>query len=156
MKPIAVLVSVLVLLVPAGAHATETAKVLYYDAAHAGEFADNVDRGAANWNSRLTKVHLRQWHAGDPRHITVSVDDGWPRADPGPLGSGTVTIGRRATREGHDPTRIAAHELGHILGLPDRRTGRCADLMSGSSAGTSCTNAYPSAREATTVDHSFD
>jgi snapalysin len=51
--------------------------------------------------------------------------------------------------------RGAAHELGHILGLPDNRTGRCSDLMSGHSAPTSCTNAHPSPAEAATVDSNF-
>jgi snapalysin len=64
-------------------------------------------------------------------------------------------MGREAVDEGYYEPRIAAHEFGHILGLPDNRTGRCSDLMSGSSAPTSCTNAYPSATEAATVDSRF-
>ncbi|MEK8105894.1 snapalysin family zinc-dependent metalloprotease [Micromonospora sp. M12] len=43
-------------------------------------------------------------------------------------------MGRTAVNQGYDRTRIATHEVGHILGLPDRRTGLCTDLMSGSSA----------------------
>ena len=64
-------------------------------------------------------------------------------------------MGRQAVVEGHNPTRIAAHEIGHILGLPDRRTGLCQDLMSGASAGTSCTNAYPNPRERAAVEANF-
>jgi snapalysin len=64
-------------------------------------------------------------------------------------------MGRQAVTEGHDKVRIAAHELGHILGLPDRRTGLCTDLMSGASAGTSCKNPNPNAAEKAEVVRNF-
>jgi snapalysin len=64
-------------------------------------------------------------------------------------------MGRQAVAQGHSPARIAAHELGHILGLPDRRTGLCTDLMSGSSAPPSCRNAFPNAAEAAEVNRLF-
>ena len=51
---------------------------------------------------------------------------------------------------------IAAHELGHMLGLPDRKPGPCSQLMSGASAGTSCTNPYPSAAEKAQVERNFE
>jgi snapalysin len=57
--------------------------------------------------------------------------------------------------QGYYQPRIAAHEFGHLLGLPDRRTGLCSDLMSGSSAPVSCANANPNAREASTVNANF-
>jgi snapalysin len=64
-------------------------------------------------------------------------------------------MGRQAVSDGFDPTRIVAHELGHILGLPDRRTGLCSDLMSGHSAPTSCRNAKPSPKEIAEVERNF-
>jgi|GEM_PF-2590508 len=60
-----------------------------------------------------------------------------------------------AINQGYHVPRIATHELGHLLGLPDRRTGRCSDLMSGSSAPGSCTNDEPSAAEIAQVDALF-
>lgn len=137
------------------APATAAVRVLYYDASRAAEFAVAVDQGATNWNRAVTNVHLLPARPGEPVHITVHVDDGWPRALPGKLGNGRFYLGRSAVRDGHDPVRIAAHEFGHLLGLPDRRTGRCADLMSGSSAGTSCRDAVPNASEASEVDAKF-
>jgi snapalysin len=85
----------------------------------------------------------------------VLADDGWPRAEPGEPGEGTVWMGREAVRQGYDVTRIAAHELGHTLSLPDRRTGQCSDLMSGHSAPVDCKNARPSPAEAAEVEQAF-
>jgi snapalysin len=64
-------------------------------------------------------------------------------------------MGREAVNDGYYTPRIAAHEFGHILGLPDRRTGLCTDLMSGSSAPVSCRNPNPNTTEATTVNNLF-
>lgn len=128
------------------------ARVVYYDASRAGEFTTNFTQAAQIWNSRVSNVRLQ---AGTPATVTIYVDNGWPRAYVTGLGSGRVYMGWQAVNEGYHRTRIATHELGHILGLPDRRTGLCSDLMSGSSAPVSCTNAYPSAAEAAEVDRRF-
>ncbi|WUP51990.1 snapalysin family zinc-dependent metalloprotease [Micromonospora globbae] len=133
----------------AGASAART---VYYDASRTGEFRTNFDQAAQIWNSRVSNVRLVP---GTPASITIYVDDGWPRAQVTGLGSGRIWMGRTAVNQGYHRTRIAAHEFGHILGLPDRRTGLCADLMSGSSAPVSCTNAYPNATEASRVNQLF-
>ncbi|MGH3437098.1 MAG: snapalysin family zinc-dependent metalloprotease [Sciscionella sp.] len=130
-------------------HAAPT--VLYYDASGAGEFQQVVNDAADIWNQSVHNVQLKPGTGS----ITVLADDGWPRTYPNGLGAGTVYMGREAVNEGYDPTRIAAHELGHILGLPDNRTGLCSDLMSGHSAPVSCTNAHPSQAEAAQVDANF-
>ncbi|MGW3368993.1 snapalysin family zinc-dependent metalloprotease [Streptosporangium canum] len=127
-------------------------RVLRYDASRAAEFRSVVDQAAQIWNSSVTNVRLV---AGSPADFVVLADNGWPRAQPTSLGRGTVWIGRQATAQGHNPLRISAHEIGHILGLPDRRTGRCTDLMSGASAGTTCTNPYPNAAEKAEVERYF-
>ncbi|GAA3114125.1 hypothetical protein GCM10010466_01530 [Planomonospora alba] len=127
-------------------------RTLRYDASRAAEFRSAVDRAAQIWNGSVGNVRLVP---GTPADLVVLADNGWPRAQPLGLGRGTVWMGRQATDQGYDPLRIATHELGHILGLPDRRTGRCTDLMSGSSAGTGCTNPYPSSAERAAVDRNF-
>jgi snapalysin len=131
------------------------ARVLYYDASRAAEFVSAVNQGAANWNASVTNVQLAPVPAGRRANITIYADNGWPRAYTTSLGNGRIYMGRQAVAQGHSPTRIAAHELGHILGLPDRRTGRCTDLMSGSSAPASCRNAFPNATEANQVNNLF-
>ncbi|GAA3142479.1 MULTISPECIES: snapalysin family zinc-dependent metalloprotease [Nonomuraea] len=140
------------LLVTAPAQATALVTVIRYDASRAAEFSATVDQAAQVWNAAMSNVRLVR---GTPAHFVVLADNGWPRALPTGLGRGTVWMGRQAVNEGYYPLRIATHEIGHILGLPDRRTGRCTDLMSGSSAPVSCRNANPSAAERAEVDRNF-
>jgi snapalysin len=139
---------------PATAQDVDAAAVrtLYYDASGAAEFKAAVDKGAQVWNANVANVRLLP---GTPANIRIVADDGWPRAQPTSLGNGRVWMGRQATAEGHDPVRIAAHELGHILGLPDRKPGPCTSLMSGSTAGTSCKNPVPNAAEKAEVERNF-
>ncbi|GGT01604.1 peptidase [Planobispora rosea] len=140
--------------VPAQAEPAPSAAVrtLRYDASRAAEFRAAVDQAAQIWNASVTNVRLVP---GTPADFVVLADNGWPRALPTRLGRGTIWIGRQATSQGYNALRISTHEIGHILGLPDRRTGRCTDLMSGSSAGVSCTNPYPNAAEKAEVDRNF-
>ncbi|MEO3868658.1 snapalysin family zinc-dependent metalloprotease [Nonomuraea sp. B12E4] len=138
------------LLVTAPAQAAALVRVLRYDASRAAEFVSAVNQGAQIWNSNVVNVRLLQ---GTPANFVVIADNGWPRAQPRSLGNGTIWMGREASN--YNWVRIASHEMGHILGLPDRRTGLCSDLMSGSSAPVSCTNATPSMAERTAVDRNF-
>ncbi|MEU6908647.1 snapalysin family zinc-dependent metalloprotease [Streptomyces coeruleorubidus] len=131
------------------------ARVLTYDVGGSAEFRSAVDRGAAIWNESVDAVELRPAAAGQRANIRVLADNGWPRALPTTLGNGTVYIGRQAVDQGYNTVRISAHELGHILGLPDRKPGPCSSLMSGSSAGTACTNPYPNAAERAEVEGKF-
>ncbi|MEU4428028.1 snapalysin family zinc-dependent metalloprotease [Actinoplanes sp. NPDC024001] len=135
--------------------ASAAPRILYYDASQAQEFVSVVHQGAQIWNSRVTNVRLEPVPAGRTPNIRVYADNNWPRAQTTSLGNGRWWMGRQAVNQGYHQPRIAAHEFGHLLGLPDRRTGLCADLMSGSSAPVSCTNAYPNSREAATVNANF-
>ncbi|MFD5651285.1 snapalysin family zinc-dependent metalloprotease [Streptomyces sp. NPDC127039] len=131
------------------------ARVLTYDASGSAEFRSAVDQGAAIWNESVEGAELRPVPAGQRADIRILADDGWPRALPTSLGKGTVWIGRQAVNEGYNTVRISSHELGHILGLPDRKPGPCSSLMSGSSAGVPCTNPYPNAAEKAEVEDNF-
>ncbi len=141
--------------VTAAAPASAAPRVLYYDASQAQEFVSVVHQGAQIWNSRATNVRLEPVPAGRTPNIRVYADNGWPRAQTTSLGNGRWYMGRQAVNQGYYQPRIAAHEFGHLLGLPDRRTGLCTDLMSGSSAPVSCRNPNPNATEAATVNNNF-
>lgn len=129
-------------------------RVVTYDASQAAEFRDVVDAGAQVWNDHVQNVRFEP-ATGGAADVVVLADDGWPRAEVTGLGQGRVWMGRQAVNEGHDTLRIASHELGHILGLPDNRTGVCEDLMSGASAGPACKNPNPNAEEIAEVERNF-
>jgi snapalysin len=131
---------------------------LYYDDSQAAEFKSAVVAGAESWNSSVSNVHLVEAAPGQPAEIQVIAYDGWPESTLGPVrpgGHGTVYYGREAVNEGYDLVRIAAHELGHSLGLDDNKPGPCSSLMSGSNGGVSCTNATPNAEEKAGVEANY-
>ncbi|MEO3753089.1 snapalysin family zinc-dependent metalloprotease [Streptomyces sp. B6B3] len=128
--------------------------VLTYDTSGAEEFVDAVHAGAEVWNESVANVRLEP-ATGGSANIEIVADDGWPRALTTSLGNGIVWMGRQAVNDGYDVIRIAAHELGHILGLPDIKPGPCSSLMSGSTGGVGCTNRYPNAAERAEVEDNF-
>jgi snapalysin len=137
-------------------HPGETGgEVILYDTSQAQEFVAVVNQGAQIWNGKVANVKLQPVPAGRTPNIRVLADNGWPRTQTTSLGNGRWWMGREAVGDGYYPPRIAAHEFGHILGLPDRRTGLCSDLMSGSSAPVSCRNANPSSAEIAAVEANF-
>ncbi|TDD89393.1 snapalysin family zinc-dependent metalloprotease [Saccharopolyspora karakumensis] len=140
----------------AGAVTSDAAepRIVTYDASQAEEFQAAIDEAAETWNGQVANVKLEKATDGQA-DLTVLADDGWPRAQTESLGVGTVWMGRQAVNEGHHIPRIATHEIGHILGLPDDRTGVCEDLMSGASAGTDCQNNLPNPTEKAQVDENF-
>ncbi|ONK10430.1 snapalysin family zinc-dependent metalloprotease [Streptomyces sp. MP131-18] len=155
---VAALVTVLALTWTAGqasAAPSAAAVVVTYDTSRAAEFVDAVHSGAAVWNESVANVRLEPAAPGEDANVEIIADDGWPRALTTSLGNGTVWMGRQAVDQGYDTTRIAAHELGHILGLPDMKPGPCSSLMSGSTGGVSCTNPYPDAAERAEVEDNF-
>jgi snapalysin len=129
-------------------------QVVYYDDSQAPDWSADVDAAVANWNGALHNVQLEPGTSADAT-VELVDDPGWPETETSSPGSGTVYLGQEAVTEGYDKTRITAHELGHILGLPDNYNGDCTLLMSGHSAGTACTNAVPAPAEATQVDSIF-
>ncbi|MFD5201669.1 snapalysin family zinc-dependent metalloprotease [Streptomyces sp. NPDC058375] len=144
---------------PAPAAASASAVVtLRYDDSRAGGWEAEIAAGVASWNANVDNVQLVEAAPGTRAEIQIVATSGWPQATLGPVrpgGRASVELGSQAVTEGHDKTRIAAHEIGHSLGLPDTKPGPCSELMSGSSAGTSCRNAVPDAAEQSRVESAY-
>ncbi|MFO7193288.1 MULTISPECIES: snapalysin family zinc-dependent metalloprotease [Thermocrispum] len=144
---------------PAGQAPTPRAPItITYDASRAPEYYDAITRAIAIWNEHLENVQIDEADPGDDAEVTFVADPGWPRAELGPAMPGehlTVWMGKEAVDQGHHVVRIAAHEFGHSLGLPDMKPGPCSSLMSGSTAGVDCTNAVPNAEEIALVEENY-
>lgn len=131
---------------------------LRYDDSRAGGWEAAVAAGVASWNASVSNVRLVEAAPGTGAEIVIVATTGWPQATLGPVRPGRqvrVELGSQAVSQGYDKTRIAAHELGHSLGLPDTKPGPCSQLMSGSSAGTACSNAVPDATERSRVQSTY-
>ncbi|MEU1488064.1 snapalysin family zinc-dependent metalloprotease [Streptomyces sp. NPDC005752] len=145
---------------PESATAANAAAVvtLRYDDSRAGGWEAAITAGVASWNQNVGNVKLVEAAPGTRAEIQIIATSGWPQATLGPVRPGgqvRVELGSQAVSQGHDKTRIAAHEIGHSLGLPDTKPGPCTQLMSGSSAGTTCRNAVPNATEKSRVESAY-
>ncbi|MGW4725520.1 snapalysin family zinc-dependent metalloprotease [Streptomyces sp. S1] len=143
---------------PAPSAAEAAVVTLRYDDSRAGGWEAAIAAGVASWNANVSNVKLVEAAPGTRAEIVIVATTGWPQATLGPVRPGRqvrVELGSQAVSQGYDKTRIAAHELGHSLGLPDTKPGPCSQLMSGSSAGTACTNAVPNATERSRVQSAY-
>lgn len=131
---------------------------LRYDDSRAVGWEAAISAGVASWNLNVDNVKLVEAAPGARAEIVIVATSGWPQATLGPVrvgGQVRVELGSQAVSQGYDRTRIAAHEIGHSLGLPDTKPGPCSQLMSGSSAGTACRNAVPNASEQSRVESAY-
>lgn len=128
---------------------------LYYSSSGAPDYVAQIDQGAANWNAAVSDVKLVKRNSSATIVVHETHDGQGSYTNTDGHGHGQIYIDSTQVAEGYDVTRIAAHEIGHNLGLPDDYTGPCSELMSGHGPGTSCKNEKPSAQEAATVQRNF-
>ncbi|WP_299535799.1 snapalysin family zinc-dependent metalloprotease [uncultured Streptomyces sp.] len=143
---------------PTAAEGTAATVTLRYDDSRAGGWEAAIAAGVASWNANVANVKLVEAAPGTRGEVQIVATSGWPQAALGPVrpgGSVRVELGSQAVAQGYDKIRIVAHELGHSLGLPDTKPGPCSQLMSGSTGGTSCTNAVPNAVERSRVESAY-
>ncbi|GAB2766707.1 snapalysin family zinc-dependent metalloprotease [Amycolatopsis magusensis] len=134
------------------------AVTITYDDSQATEYTDAITAGIAVWNDNLDNVQIDKVEPGGQADVSFVADPGWPRAELGPAMPGddlTIWFGKEAVDDGYNLTRIASHEFGHSLGLPDVKPGPCSSLMSGSTGGVDCDNAVPNAEEIAAVEDNY-
>ncbi|MFI5616339.1 snapalysin [Streptomyces sp. NPDC051567] len=122
-----------------------------YNTVSAPSFRTQIARSTQIWNSSVVNVRLQEVSSGgsfsyregnDPRGSYASTDG---------HGRGYIFLDHRQNQQ-YNSTRVTSHETGHVLGLPDRYSGPCSELMSGGGPGTSCQNPNPNAAERSRVD----
>jgi snapalysin len=119
-------------------------------AVDAPSFRSQISRSTSIWNSSVSNVKLVEGSNYD-FYYTEGNDSRGSYASTDGHGNGYIFLDY-AQAEEYDPTRITAHETGHVLGLPDHYSGPCSELMSGGGPGPSCTNPYPDSTERAKVN----
>jgi len=133
------------------AHPGLQSVTVYYDDSQAPSFHSQISSAASIWNSSVSNVRLQESSGGADFAYYEGSDPQGSYASTDGHGRGYIFLDYQQNQE-YDSIRVAAHETGHVLGLPDDYSGPCSELMSGGGPGPSCTNRYPDADERARVD----
>ncbi|GAA3492171.1 MULTISPECIES: snapalysin [Streptomyces] len=122
-----------------------------YNASSAPTFRTQIARSTQIWNSSVNNVKLQESTTGASFSYREGNDSRGSYASTDGHGRGYIFLDYRQNQT-YNSTRVTSHETGHVLGLPDRYSGPCSELMSGGGPGPSCQNAVPNATERARVD----
>jgi snapalysin len=121
-----------------------------YSTSKAPTFKAQIARSTQIWNSSVSNVQLKEGSNADFEYREGNDPSGSYASTDG-HGNGYIFLDY-AQNQQYNSTRVAAHETGHVLGLPDHYSGPCSELMSGGGPGPSCTNSQPNANERARVN----
>jgi snapalysin len=137
---------------PAGAAAPEP-ETVPIDLLLAGSYAEPVREAMRIWNTSVPGIRFVEQSTPASLRVkeyTTATGTGSHVYVNG-LGRGWVYL-ETGDAQVYRPTRVAVHELGHILSLPDLGPGSpCSKVMSGGWAGPECVNTQPDAEEISEV-----
>lgn len=111
------------------AHPGAQAVTIVYSAANAPSFRSEISNSAQIWNSSVSNVRLQEGSNADFSYYEGNDPSGSYASTDG-HGNGYIFLDY-AQNQQYDSTRVTTHETGHVLGLPDRYSGPCSELMSG-------------------------
>ncbi|MFE3637924.1 snapalysin [Streptomyces cellostaticus] len=133
------------------AHPNLRSVTVYYNATQAPTFRSQISSAASIWNSSVSNVKLASTSGSADFSYYEGNDSRGSYASTNGHGRGYIFLDYAQNRR-YDSIRVAAHETGHVLGLPDHYSGPCSELMSGGGPGPSCTNRYPNSTERSRVN----
>ncbi|WP_240649280.1 snapalysin family zinc-dependent metalloprotease [Streptomyces sp. Z26] len=131
--------------------------VIPIDLLLAGSYAEPVREAIEIWNKAVPQIKFVEQDS--PASLRVkeytTANGTGSHAYVNGLGKGWVYL-ETGDAKTYEPTRVATHELGHLLSLPDLGPGSvCSKIMSGAWAGPECTNTQPDAEEIAQVSDFF-
>lgn len=123
-------------------------KVIPIDLLLAGSYTDAARTAITIWNEAVPTIKLVEQNTPATLRVQEYQTTRGTQSHVAPTGLGVgfvyLEVGDAAK---YKPSRIVAHELGHMLVLNDFGPGPCSKLMTGGNAGGDCQNDHPDAQE---------
>lgn len=137
---------------PAGA-AAPAPKVIPIDLLLAGSYTDAAREAITIWNQAVPTIKFVEQNTPAALRVQEYKTTRGTQSHVAPKGLGVGFVYLEVgDAQKYKPSRIVAHELGHMLVLNDYGPGPCSKLMTGGNAGGDCQNDHPDAQEIAEVE----